>query len=131
VFYRLNALIDRASDQGVLAHLVTIAALNRLAQDCYILPGVDLSFPDGTGGEVDLLGLFKGRVIAGEVKTDGASFGRVQLDKDFALTKRIGADIHVMAWMGKLSEQAKDIAKTLAKRNRVDLQSLALDDLRL
>src|ERR1700729_1887103 len=67
MFYRLNALIDRASDQGVLPHLLARAALQKLDDTSHVLPGADLRFPDGSRLEVDLVGVLRGKVVAGEV----------------------------------------------------------------
>lgn len=130
IFYRLNALIDRASDQGVLPHLLAIAVLQRHDGQSRVLPGVDLEFSEGTRSEVDLFGVFEGRVIAGEVKTNGNDFGREQLMRDFALTKRLGADIHVMAWLGSLPEDSRERAHATAKRHGTELCLLPLEELR-
>lgn len=74
VHYRLNALLDRASDQGVVPHL---AVLQRLAPDpgasCFVL-GAHLLRGDDALGEVDLLGYDGERLLCGEVKTSAAGF---------------------------------------------------------
>ncbi len=85
---------------------------------------------DGTGKEVDVFGVLRGKVIAGEVKRRGADFDRQQIQRDFALTRQLGADMHVMAWMGSLPEASREIATDLARRNGVELRMLSLDELR-
>jgi hypothetical protein len=47
IAYRLDALVDRATDQGVLPHLLVMAALRAQDPDCSLLPGVDLTFANG------------------------------------------------------------------------------------
>jgi hypothetical protein len=43
--YRLNALLDRASDNGVLGHLVGMAALVQDNPAAFVMPGVELQLP--------------------------------------------------------------------------------------
>ena len=112
MFYRLNALIDRASDQGVLPHLLARAALQKLDDTSLVLPGADLRFPDGSRLEVDLVGVLRGKVVAGEVKTSGDAFSRGQLERDFRLSKQLKADIHLMAWMGELPAASLETGRT-------------------
>jgi hypothetical protein len=57
VFYRLDGLVDRASDQGVFPHLLTIAALGQLEGHSWFLPGVDVVFHDEARNEADVIGL--------------------------------------------------------------------------
>jgi hypothetical protein len=44
VQYRLNTLVDRAADQGVLPHLLVAAVLEQRDERTLILPGVDVEF---------------------------------------------------------------------------------------
>jgi hypothetical protein len=69
-------------------------------------------------------------VIAGEVKTNGDEFSKKQLERDFALSKKLQADMHVMAWVGELPSQALSAAKSLAEHYGLNLQLLDLDQLR-
>jgi hypothetical protein len=121
VYYRLNSLIDRASDQGVLPHLVTIAALGGDATSAHILPGIDVEFADGLTGEVDVFGVRSGQIIAGEVKTKAADFSVGQMTRDFELSTRLGADIHVMACLEELPEAQIESAQALAIEHEREL----------
>lgn len=123
-YYRLNSLIDLASDQGVLPHLLAIAALRKGSSDTFILPGVDVTFDNGTKREVDLFGVHGGKVIAGEVKTSAAEFTEEQIGRDIELSKLLLADVHVMACTEALNEEVKSTANQIAQRCEVDLQIL-------
>lgn len=127
VVYRLNALIDRASDQGVLPHLMAIAVLQRTDANVSLRPGTDVSFPDGTKAEVDLFGLVAGAVVSGEVKTSGGEFTPEQLKRDVKLSKRLGAEVHVMAWLGALPAEAEQSLQILADRSGLRVKLLDLD----
>ncbi|HEX6393108.1 MAG TPA: hypothetical protein VFZ97_06675 [Acidimicrobiales bacterium] len=130
VFYRLNALIDRASDQGVLGHLAAVAALKAIDPESHVLPGINVTLTNGASGEVDLFGVFQGNVIAGEVKLSGNQFSPGQVDRDVRLSKSLGADLHAMAWFGEVPEGTLDRASRLATKNKLGLQLLPLDELR-
>ena len=72
--YRLNALLDRASDQGVVPHL---AVLEQLAPDdasSHWVLGAHLFLGDNHLGEVDLLGFDGEQLVCGEVKTSSGGF---------------------------------------------------------
>uniref|UniRef100_UPI0026386875 hypothetical protein n=1 Tax=Ferrimicrobium sp. TaxID=2926050 RepID=UPI0026386875 len=129
-YYRLNSLIDLASDQGVLPHLLVIAALHKRSSDTFILPGVNVSFDDGIESEIDLFGVHNGKVIAGEVKTSAAAFDEEQIHRDIKLSKRLLADTHVMACTEPLEKGAIAIAGEVAQKYGVDLMLLDADELR-
>jgi hypothetical protein len=129
-YYRLNSLIDLASDQGVLPHLLAIAALRKQSSDTFIFPGVNVTFDDGAKKEVDLFGIHDGKVIAGEVKTSAAEFDEERIRRDIELSKRLLADAHVMACTEPLEEGAIVIAREVAQEYEVDLMILDADDLR-
>lgn len=114
VYYRLNTLIDRASDQGVLPHLLAAAALHRDSPDTYVIPGVHVVFQGGTKSEVDLFGVHAEKVIAGEVKTSASEFTVEQVNRDIDLSMRLGADLHVMACMETLSSETAAMAQVVA-----------------
>jgi hypothetical protein len=99
VYYRLNSHLDLLSDQGVLPHLLTIAALERQGRRSYFLPGIDVWFgaDDKDHAEVDIFGVRDGQVLAGEVKTSASEFTLDQITRDIALSSRLEADIHVLA----------------------------------
>ncbi|MFL6139663.1 MAG: hypothetical protein ACJ74O_17945 [Frankiaceae bacterium] len=124
MYYRLDTFVDRASDQGAVPHVIAAAVLLALDPDTAVLPGVELTFPDGAKAEVDLVGVHAGQIFAGEVKTRPGAFTNEQLDRDMALTARLGADLHILA--------APVISPELARRarrraNEAGLQLLVLD----
>ena len=129
-YYRLNSLIDLASDQGVLPHLLAIAALRKRSSDTFTLPGVNVTFDDGIKNEVDLFGVHDGKVIAGEVKTSAADFSEEQIRRDIKLSKRLLVDAHVMACTEPLEEGAIAIAEEVAQEYGVRLIILDAVDLR-
>ncbi|MCW2902970.1 MAG: hypothetical protein JWO67_5235, partial [Streptosporangiaceae bacterium] len=125
--YRLDSRIDRASDQGVLPHLLTIAALSRTAQASWFLPGVDLWFAadrekaDSEKKEADILGIADGKLITGEVKTSGQQFTIAQIGKDIAIATRLEADIYVMAAAtSPIPDEAQKNAQQLCEKNGLE-----------
>jgi hypothetical protein len=116
VRYRLNSLLDRASDNGAPPHILGMACLRQHAagRPLYILPGALLSDGNTDLGEVDLLGYLAEHLIAGEVKTSPEDFTEDQIKKDLSLAARIGADIYVMVAVHPLTEGQKGMAASLA-----------------
>lgn len=113
--YRLNALLDRASDQGVLCHLYAAAHLRlRKASQRHVVLGADVSWSDGSAGEVDVLGYLDQRLFAGEAKMTMGSYTPAQVARDIKLSHSLGADVHVMACLqavpSALAKQAEDLA---------------------
>ncbi|GAA1033698.1 hypothetical protein GCM10009565_85070 [Amycolatopsis albidoflavus] len=111
VCYRLDAPIDRASDNGVLPHLLAIAALAAQPQNANCPPGTDLILPDGGTPEVDIFGVHNARVLAGEVKTRATDFTTGQPPGDVNLSKRLDAGTHLLAAIDTLpADTAKAVA---------------------
>lgn len=129
-FYRLDGLIDRASDQGVLPHLLAIAALTAQDPDCSLLPGTDLIFPDGDDPEVDIFGVHQARVLAGEVKTKAAAFTAEQLARDVKLSRRLRADVHLLAAIDTVSAEIETTARELCRDAGLELLVLSQPQLR-
>jgi hypothetical protein len=113
VYYRLNSHLDLLSDQGVLPHLLTIAALERQGRRSYFLPGVDVWFGADAEdqAEVDIFGVRDGQVLAGEVKTSASEFTLDQITRDIALSSRLEADMHVLAATDDISREATEKAE--------------------
>lgn len=130
VHYRLDALVDRASDQGVLPHLLVVAALTMQDPDCWLLPGTDVVFPGGEHVEVDIFGVHKARVLSGEVKTKAADFAGEQLTRDINLSDRLKADIHLLAAVDIVPAQTEAAARELCREKRLDLLVLSQPELR-
>ncbi len=116
VAYRLNGVVDRAADHGVLPHLLVIAALTRDEPLSYLLPGTDLTFADGQTPEVDIFGIWGGRVLAGEVKTSSNEFDTEQVERDVKLSKRLGADVHLLAALDTVPASTVRQAGLLCRR---------------
>lgn len=121
--YRLDSFVDRACDNGVLPHLLVIAALAREQPHSYFLPGVDV-WKDGSGSkrEADIYGLYGGRLLAGEVKTQGTEFAKPgQLQHDVEVSAALGADIHLMAAIDAISHEVRQAAQLLCDERGVEL----------
>jgi hypothetical protein len=96
--YRLNALVDRASDQGVLPHLLAHGALNRWDPFTVLTMGTDVTVPSRARSvEIDLFGVHAGRLIMGEVKTKAEDFDSAQLRRDMSLARELGVDDYIAA----------------------------------
>src|ERR1700674_1645095 len=82
VYYRLNALLDRASSLGAVAHLYGVAAILQENREALVIPGTDIRRSDGSSEEVDLVCL-TGKVIhCGEVKSTAGWFTEAQIERD-------------------------------------------------
>ena len=116
VRYRLNSLLDRASDNGAPPHILGMACLREHAagRPLYVLPGALLSDADAELGEVDLLGYLGEHLIVGEVKTSPADFTEEQITKDLTIAARCGADIYVMIAVHPLTAEQEGMAAGLA-----------------
>jgi hypothetical protein len=131
IFYRLNSLVDRASDQGVLPHLLIAAELVSRSANTYVIPGLNVSFDDGLAGELDIVGVHDGKVIAGEIKTRAAEFTEEQLLHDFSLSRHIGADTHVMGCLEKLTPDSVSTAQNIAINDGLELLLLGGEQLKI
>lgn len=126
LFYRLDTLVDRASDQGVIPHLLTISELENRASPTFFLPGVDLWFPDEPNkNEIDIFGIYDGDVLAGEVKTSGTEFSEKEIRKTVDVASRIDADVLLMAAPDEIPQAATAFARSLC--NPEGLELLILD----
>ncbi|MFF4363466.1 hypothetical protein [Streptomyces sp. NPDC001604] len=130
VFYRLDGFVDRASDQGLLPHLLVIAELTKKEPNSYFLPGIDLWFTDQTRGEADVFGLYGGRVLSGEVKTSASQFTTDQLTHDIALSTRLDVDIHLLAAVDTVPQTTREQAAKLCSDAGLDLLVLDKSELR-
>lgn len=99
VYYRLDAFADRCSDQGVLTHAAVASVLLSQHPFSELHLGADVEWAPGNCQEVDLLGFLGPRLVAGEIKTSGNDFTDEQIDRDVALSARLGVDCHVMAYI--------------------------------
>ncbi|MFF1459703.1 hypothetical protein [Streptomyces sp. NPDC058330] len=112
VHYRLNTFIDQAADQGVFPHQMAIAVLLEADSTAFLLPGVDVRLTAGGGlKEADVLGLFEGKLLAGEVKTSPGDFTAEQIEHDVAISSALGAAYHLMASVHPLSDSSRALAE--------------------
>jgi len=127
VYYRLNSLIDLASDLGVLPHLMTNSLLLQRDPRTHLFPGVDLEFHDGSKGEADLFGIHAGSVVCGEVKSSASSFDDDEIQKCVERSKKAGADVHLMSWIGDMPIKALEKATQLAEKSGMKLLPITLE----
>jgi hypothetical protein len=128
--YRLNTLIDLASDQGVLPHLLVIAALVQQSPHTSLLGGTLTTLPGGARPEVDILGVYDGKFVAGEVKTKARDFTPAQLERDISISAQLGVDVHILAATDHVPRSLFRSVQKIAKREKLVLQVLSEEDLR-
>lgn len=131
-FYQLNTLIDTAVDQGVLPHLLVQAALERLDRRTYINLGAEITCAGSAPGqaEIDIFGAHAGKLINGEVKTNPSEFTDEQIRRDVRLTAQLGADIHLLASVGPISDPPRVLAERETQRAGLALLVLGPEHLR-
>lgn len=130
IVYRLDTFIDHASDQGVLPHLLTIAALKAREPRSHFIPGANLRFPGPTLREADLYGIYGRQLLAGEVKTSPAEFDTNQLERDIDVSARLGVQVHLMASVHRINEDTRTAAQHACNEKRLELLVLDAGDLR-
>ena len=119
--YRLNGLIDRAEDQGVLTHLLAIAVLDEEHEHTYLLPGVILPFEGQPPREADIFGVVDGKVLAGEAKNSPGGFEESDLDNDIALSAALGVDAYLMICNGDIPAPIVERAQQLVQADGLEL----------
>lgn len=128
--YRLNGMVDRASDQGVLPHVVAAAALCQKGQhpEAYVSPGTNCTLPDGTKAEADVLALVGRDLWLGEAKSRSDGFTDEQLEKDLALTLAVGASTYLMICLDGIDAGCLQRACARATMSGVQLLTLTTAD---
>jgi hypothetical protein len=131
VYYRLSSHLDMLSDQGVLPHLLTIAALQREGKQSHFLPGVDVWFSadDSDKAEADIFGVRDGKVLSGEVKTSASEFTAEQVARDVKLSARLGADTHILAATDDIPAEVTELARELCTASGLVLLALGKTEL--
>lgn len=129
VYYRLNSYLDLLSDQGILPHLITIAALKSAGKSSHFLPGIDASFSDGVQREADVFGVRDGQILSGEVKTSASEFTHEQIVHDVDSSSRLEADLHIMAATDAISEETQEDARRECETRGLSLIVLQRGDL--
>jgi hypothetical protein len=113
VQYRLNALVDRAADQGVIPHLLVEAAVCGTAGRGFLIPGLNLVFKDGGRNEVDVFGVLDARMLSGEVKTKASEFNIGQISRDVEVSRQLGVDVHLIGCIQPIPEAISTAVKSL------------------
>jgi hypothetical protein len=131
VYYRLDSYLDRLSDQGVLPHLLTVAALARRAKASFFLPGTNLWFGSGErpDAEADVFGILDGKVLTGEVKTSAAEFTEEQITRDTDLSRKLAVDTHILAATDDIPDGVIGMAQTACTARGLALITLQRADL--
>jgi hypothetical protein len=131
VYYRLDSYLDQLSDQGVLPHLLAVAALARHGKECFVLPGIDVWIGSNTEHhvEADLFGIRDGQILSGEVKTSAAAFTDEQIARDTELSKNLGADAHVLAATDDLPNGIIGVAESACSARGLKLITLGRAEL--
>jgi hypothetical protein len=130
VQYRLNTLIDLACDQGVLPHLLVIAALTQRCRRVSLLGGTLVTLPGGSTPEVDILGIYDRQFVAGEVKTKASDFTQEQLERDISVSSRLNVDTHILATVDAVPDAVFHAAHKLADAANLPLLVLSRNELR-
>jgi hypothetical protein len=102
--------MDRASDNGVLGHLVGMSALQQDNPSAFILPGVELRSASLGKREADLLALVDGEIGMGEAKTSARLFTEQQIEKDLALAEALNAVVYLMVCLEPIDAGIKQTA---------------------
>lgn len=105
--YRLNALLDRASDQGVLCHLAVAEQLGG-GESSFLLLGANIKKSGSHVGEVDLLGFQSSLLLSGEMKTSAVGFTSQEISRSVYLATVVGADVVVFGCTETLDEPLKE-----------------------
>jgi hypothetical protein len=121
--YRLNALVDRASDNGILIHLLAATALQQLNSRAYVLPGASLVI-DGQDAETDILALVDGEIGTGEAKPAAKYFADGQLQHDIQIATSLRAANHIMACLEPLPPDLVGKAVDLCRNQGIRLWTL-------
>ncbi|PFG16845.1 hypothetical protein ATK74_1400 [Propionicimonas paludicola] len=130
IHYQLGSLADRAVDQGVMPHLIVAALLRRREEQTFVLPGLAVEALDGSLFEVDLVGTTGGLLFAGEVKSNGRAFTEEQVTADVAHSVTLGANLHLMASVSDIPDEAQHLAARLCKTAGIQMEVLDRRSLR-
>lgn len=120
VHYRLNPLLDRASDHGVLPHLFVRAALPAPQSHSLLHFGANISRDGHEIGEADILGYIGTSVVCGEVKTSSAGFTANELRRSVRLSDEVQADEIILGCVETIEQDVLTEAHALlAGRRRI------------
>jgi hypothetical protein len=121
--YRLNAMVDRASDNGVLVHLLVWAQLLSRGADVWVLPGVDVKLRD-QAAEADIVALLGSEIWVGEAKTRAVDFKGDEVHKDLSMALDIRAKHYVLACLEPIPDAILQVAMTHESAQEVFIWTL-------
>lgn len=130
IFYRLDALVDRCSDQGVLPALMTIPVLTQRHGDVHLLPGLTARLHGGEICEADVIGTVGANFIVGEVKTSPDWLTPTELRKAVSRASALGAEINLVASVGIVQDDVRSLAAELSAAAGMECWILDQSDLR-
>jgi hypothetical protein len=119
--YRLNSLVDRASEQGTLVHLLAVAALRRRDPKAHVFPGANLSAAGSKPKEADVVGLLGSEIWLGEAKMSAQWFTPEQIEHDLALAVRLRAAHYLMSCLEPLGEDTRRVAVAVCQEAGIKL----------
>jgi hypothetical protein len=133
IHYRLNALLELASENGVLGHVILDAALRDLFgyEDVVNLPGVNLAVSGQKAHEADSLALINEHIWLGEVKPHSHSFSDEQIERDLALADTVGAQTYLIVCLKGLEDDRIHAALLGAVKRGMQLALLEAADGRI
>jgi len=124
MFYRLDGLIDTLADQGVLPHLVAMAALQRDHERVWLRPGTLLKLGPKEH-EVDILGFIDEDLLYGEVKSEGFRLTNKEIDDDLPICATLGVNVYVLAALDDIPDQLTRHAQEMCDQHGIVLRVLA------
>ncbi|MBO3733120.1 hypothetical protein [Glycomyces niveus] len=109
---------------------MVIATVMAAAPHSSLLPGVLVEFPGSEKpNEVDIYGIWHGRVVCGEVKTKATEFTPEQVRKDVAVAQRLGSDVYLMAATDAIHRELRDLAAKECDDTGLSLEVLSRSEL--
>lgn len=119
--YRLDGVVDRASDQGALPQAMAAYAAGRNDPYSFVVAGAALTFSDGRVGDADVLGIAHGQLIVGEVKTFANQFTSAEIIKDADRAQAAGADALLIGCPEWLPDSVHQLVAREAKRRKLEV----------
>lgn len=95
--YGLNSLLDRAADQDCHGHLLVQAWMHKELSVLWSVPGADVTPTQGSGREIDVLGVSRDEISVAEVKNSCGAFTDPVVSDTAELARALGADHLVLA----------------------------------
>jgi hypothetical protein len=128
--YGLNSLLDRAADQDCHGHLLAQAWMIAQLGMLWSVPGADLTPAQGSGREIDVLGVSREEVAVAEVKNSTSGFSDPVVVDTAALARNLKVDHLVLAAIDDWNpNRRKEVQELAAARFGKVVTILGLADL--